>query len=162
VPNAESGRGRGISMEHQGGANDQMIPAQWVGVVTARLESPLGVGNGLVKPSPGAHSPEGLYIARTLVGDRWDVSVRFLNAARRDQLTKGFLLALWKPRWWSHPMWNNHRSGTLSRSYWTWLTKPNLSDSEFGELEELLTKYEVIFARDGDNYRWTNGVYHTI
>jgi hypothetical protein len=60
----------------------------------ARLESPLGINNGLVEPSPEAHPPEGLNVARTLVRDRRVVPVRVLNATRRDQkLAKGFPLA---------------------------------------------------------------------
>jgi hypothetical protein len=35
-----------------------------------RLESPLGVANDLLEPSPEAHPPEGLYTARTLTRDR--------------------------------------------------------------------------------------------
>jgi hypothetical protein len=45
--------------------SDKVIPAQWKEVVTAPLESPLGVENGLVEPGPEAHAPEGIYIART-------------------------------------------------------------------------------------------------
>jgi hypothetical protein len=48
-------------------ANDQVIPPQCEGLVMARLESPLGVENGLVEPSSEALPPLGLYIARTLV-----------------------------------------------------------------------------------------------
>jgi hypothetical protein len=42
-------------------AKDQVIPAQCEGVVMVQLESPLGVENGLVEPSPEAHPPEGLH-----------------------------------------------------------------------------------------------------
>jgi hypothetical protein len=71
-------------------ANDQVIPAQCEEVVMARLQSPLGVENWLVEPSPEAHPPKGLYMARTLVRDRPEVPVRVVNATRRDQkLTKG-------------------------------------------------------------------------
>jgi hypothetical protein len=60
----------------------------------ARLESPNGVENGLVEPSPGANPPEGLYIAR----DRREVPVRALDATRRDQkLTKESPLAHGEP-----------------------------------------------------------------
>jgi hypothetical protein len=48
-------------------AKDQVIPAQCEGIVMAKLESPLGVENGLAEPSPQAHPPEGIYIAKTLV-----------------------------------------------------------------------------------------------
>jgi hypothetical protein len=61
-------------------ANDQVIPAQCKAVVMARLESPFGVENGLVEPSPEAHPSEGLYIARTLVQERWEVTAMVLNA----------------------------------------------------------------------------------
>lgn len=70
-----------------------MIPAQCVEVVMASLESLLRVGNDLVEPSPQAHSPEGFYIARALIRRRREIPVRVLNAAHRDQLIKGFLLA---------------------------------------------------------------------
>lgn len=59
-------------------AEDQVIPAQCGGVVMDRSEGPLGVENGLLKPCPEAHPHEGLYIARTLVRDRLEVSVRVL------------------------------------------------------------------------------------
>jgi hypothetical protein len=69
---------------------DQVIPAQCEGIVMTRLESPLGVENGLVEPSPQAHPPQGLYIARTLVRHRREVPVRVLNDTSRDyKLTKG-------------------------------------------------------------------------
>jgi hypothetical protein len=48
------------------------------GVVMARLESPLGVENGLVEPNLEAHPPEGLSIALTLVRDCLEVPVRVL------------------------------------------------------------------------------------
>jgi hypothetical protein len=51
-------------------ANDHVIPAQSEGIVMARMPNPLGVENRLVEPSPQAHPPEGMYIARTLVQDR--------------------------------------------------------------------------------------------
>jgi hypothetical protein len=50
-------------------------PAQRGGIIMATLESPLGVENGLVEPSPQAHLLEGIYIARTLVEDRQEVPV---------------------------------------------------------------------------------------
>jgi hypothetical protein len=64
----------------------------------ASLESPLGVENGLVEPSPQAHPPEEINIARTLVQDRQDVPVRVLNATHSDQeLTRASLLAHLEP-----------------------------------------------------------------
>jgi hypothetical protein len=59
-------------------AKDHVILAQCEGVVMARLER-------LVPPSPEAHPPEGLHIARALVRDRREAPVRVLNATRRDQ-----------------------------------------------------------------------------
>jgi hypothetical protein len=78
--------------------NDQMIPAQCKGVVMDRLESLLEVENSLenclVEPSSKAHPPEGLYIARTLVQNCREVTMRVLNATSHDQmLTKGSPLA---------------------------------------------------------------------
>jgi hypothetical protein len=66
-------------------AKDQVIPAQCKGIVMARLESPLGVENGLVETSPQAHLPEGIYKARTLVQDCQEVPMRVLNATHHDQ-----------------------------------------------------------------------------
>jgi hypothetical protein len=40
--------------------------------------------------------------------------------------------------------------------------RPNLGNAESQELEELLTEYGDIFAMKGDDYRWTNRVYHHI
>jgi hypothetical protein len=40
--------------------------------------------------------------------------------------------------------------------------RPNLSDAESRELEDLLTKYRHIFAMKSDDYRQTNRVYHCI
>jgi hypothetical protein len=65
-------------------ANYWVIPAQCEKVMV-RLESPLGVENGLLERSPEANLPEELYIAKTLVRDRREVPVRVLNATRRDQ-----------------------------------------------------------------------------
>jgi hypothetical protein len=85
-------RGRALAF-HPGScqrlANDQVTPAQCEGVVTDRLESPIGVENCLVEQSPEAHTPDGLNIDRTPVRDRRDVPERILNATRSDQkLTK--------------------------------------------------------------------------
>jgi hypothetical protein len=40
--------------------------------------------------------------------------------------------------------------------------KPLLTNGEFQELNELLTEYEDIFARDDEDYGRTNKVYHRI
>jgi hypothetical protein len=40
--------------------------------------------------------------------------------------------------------------------------KPNLTNGEFQELEELLTEYEDISAEDDEDYGRTNKVYHRI
>jgi hypothetical protein len=45
----------------------------------------LGAENGQIEPSPETPALEGVYIARTVVRDRLEVPVRFLNAIRRDQ-----------------------------------------------------------------------------
>jgi hypothetical protein len=65
-------------------AKDHVIPAQCEGIVMARMESSLGVENGLVEPNPQDHPPEGIYIARTLVKDRQEVPVRILNTTHQD------------------------------------------------------------------------------
>jgi hypothetical protein len=51
----------------------------------ARLESPLGMENGLVEPFLETHTPEGLYKDTTLVQDRREVPVRVLKATCHDQ-----------------------------------------------------------------------------
>jgi hypothetical protein len=38
--------------------------------------------------------------------------------------------------------------------------KPNLSNTEFQELEDIVTKYRDIFAMDSNDYRLTDKVYH--
>jgi hypothetical protein len=56
----------------------------------ARSESPLGVENSLVEPSPEAHAAEGNYITSTLALDSREVPVSVLNATPHDQqLMKG-------------------------------------------------------------------------
>jgi cytochrome c peroxidase len=42
------------------------------------------------------------------------------------------------------------------------VTKPNLSDAESWDLEDILTEYGDIFAVDSDDYRRTNRVYHHV
>jgi hypothetical protein len=77
---------------------NQVIPAQCKGTVMARMESPLGVEDGLVEPSPQAHLPEVICIARTLVKDRQKVPMRVLNATCCDQkLTRGSPLVQYEP-----------------------------------------------------------------
>lgn len=77
---------------------DQEIPAQCEGIVIAGLESPFGVENGLVEPSPQAHPLEGIYIARTLVQERREVPVKILNATHRDRkFTRASLLEHCEP-----------------------------------------------------------------
>jgi hypothetical protein len=64
-------------------------------ICTVRGKSPLGIENGLLEPRPQAHPPDGIYIARALVQDRWEVPVRVFNATHRDQkLTRGSPVAL--------------------------------------------------------------------
>jgi hypothetical protein len=40
--------------------------------------------------------------------------------------------------------------------------RSHLRNGEFQELEELLAKYEDIFAVDNKDYKWINRVYHRI
>jgi hypothetical protein len=42
------------------------------------------------------------------------------------------------------------------------VARPHLSNGESQELEELLAKYDDIFAVDSEDHRWTNKVYHRI
>jgi hypothetical protein len=82
-------------------ANDHVITAQCEGIVMARMENPLGVENGLVESRPQAHQPEGIYIARTRVQDRQEVTVRVLNDTHQDQSSR------------EDPLWH-----TVSQSRW--------------------------------------------
>jgi hypothetical protein len=124
-------------------ANDHVIPAQYEGIVMARMENPLGVENGLVEPSPQAHPPEGIYIARTLVQDHQEVPVRVLNATHRDQkLTRGSLLAHCEPVTLITPpdvgQCQTQEPGSKAKEVVT-AAKPNLTDGEFQEVRKLLT-----------------------
>jgi hypothetical protein len=65
-------------------ATDQVIYAQCEEMVMARLETPIEVENDQVELNPEAHPPEGLYIARILVRDRWEVPMRVLNATHHE------------------------------------------------------------------------------
>jgi hypothetical protein len=79
-------------------AKNQVIPAQFEGILITRLESPLGVENGLVEQSPQAHPPEGIYIARTFVQDCQEVPLRALNAMHwKQKLMRGSPLAHGEP-----------------------------------------------------------------
>jgi hypothetical protein len=42
------------------------------------------------------------------------------------------------------------------------VARPNLSNGEILEFEEVLKEFEGIFAMDSDDYRWTKRVYHRI
>jgi hypothetical protein len=126
---------------------DHVIPALCEGIVMARLENPLGVENGLVEPSPQAHPPEGIYIARTLVQDHQEVPVRVLNATNRDQkLTRGSPPGTLVT---DHDMEQPQAQDPNSKLHRVMATaRPNLNDREFLELEELLSECEDIFAGD--------------
>jgi hypothetical protein len=64
-------------------------------MVTAQLESPLGVEKGLEESSPEVHVPEGYYIANILVRARVEVRINVVDAIRRGwNPSKGTLLAL--------------------------------------------------------------------
>jgi hypothetical protein len=132
-----------------------VIPEQCEGIVMARLESPLGVENGLVEPSPQAHPPEGIYIARTLVPDRLEVLVRVMNATRRDQkLTKGSPLAHCEPVTLvtTHNLEQPRtRNSSLKLQDVITAARPNLSKGDCKELEELLVQHEDIFAVDSED-----------
>jgi hypothetical protein len=54
-------------------------------VVVARPENPFGAESGLIEPGWENHTPEGFYIAKTLVRDRREVPFRFLNATYGEQ-----------------------------------------------------------------------------
>jgi hypothetical protein len=128
-----------------------------------RLESPLGVENGLVKPSPQAHLPEGIYIARTLVKDYQKVPVRVLNATYCDQkLTREFPLTQCEPvtlvtvPYLEQPQAQDSNSKLQDI---TEVARPHFN-GEFQDLKELLTEYKDIFSVDSkddrkiSNTRW--------
>jgi hypothetical protein len=110
----------------------------------AQLESSLGVENGLIEPFPGAHVPEGLYIARTLVQDR-EVPVRLLNATLHDQkLAKGFPIVHCEPvvlvtQHDGVALQDQDNSPNLQDMIVA--ARPNLGDGEIRELEDLITAY---------------------
>jgi hypothetical protein len=52
------------------------------GLEVTQLESPLGGGGGLIKPSPKVHASNGIYLVRAVVRNRLVVTVR--NQARRN------------------------------------------------------------------------------
>jgi hypothetical protein len=54
----------------------------------AWLERRPRVENGLVELSLEAHLLEGLYIARTLVQDHWELPMMVLNATRHEQMLR--------------------------------------------------------------------------
>jgi hypothetical protein len=127
-------------------ANDQVIPAQCVGVVMVRWEIPLGVENGLIESTLEPHLPEGIYIARTLVQDCREVPVRALNAVatRSSQNVSPWhnvsVTLVTPPDLEQTQVCNT----TPKLQDVTAPAKPNLSDTEPRELQELLTKYRDI------------------
>jgi hypothetical protein len=130
-------------------AKDQVIPAQCEGIVMAKLESPLGVENGVVESSPQAHPPEGIYEARTLVRDSREYQ-RVMNVNRRDQkFRKGSPLAQCEPVTLV-PLTDRGQPQARDAISRLWdvteAARPQLDDGEFRELEELIAEYEDIFA----------------
>jgi hypothetical protein len=97
---------------------DQVIPTQCEGVVMARLQSSLRVENGLVEPRPQAHPLEEIYIATTLVQERWEIPVRVLNATHGTK--SSWEDPLWQTVsqscWWLNPIWNSPRPETQARN----------------------------------------------
>jgi hypothetical protein len=136
-------------------ANDQVIPIQCKGVVMAQLESPLGVENGLVKPYPEAHMPEGIYIDITLVQEHREVPVRVLNANRHDlMLMKGFPLAHCEPVMLvTPPNVEQPQVQNIALKLQDVMApaRQNVSDAESQELELLLTEYGDIFDMKSDD-----------
>jgi hypothetical protein len=128
----------------------------------AQLESSLRAQNGLVKKNPEAHPPAELYIARTLVQNCCEISMRVLNATCLDQkLTKRYPLAHCEPVTLVIPPdveLPQVRDTTLKLQDVIAATKPNLSGAESRELEELLTAYGEILSIKSDDYGWTDSV----
>jgi hypothetical protein len=135
---------------------DQVIPAQCERTFMARLESPLGVENGLVEPSPQAHPPERIYIARTLVKEHQNVPMRVLNATHHEQkLTRGSVIVQCEPvTLITTPNFEQLRSrdSTSKMQDISEAARPHLSNKEFESLIKLLTEYEDIFAVNSDDH----------
>jgi hypothetical protein len=132
----------------------------------AQLESPLGVEYALIEPSPGAHIPKGLYIARTLVREQLEVPVRVLNAtlhdhklARRFPITRCEPIALVTQHDAAAPQ-DQDNSPNLQDMIVA--ARPNLGDGEIRELEDLITKYEEVFAAQSGDCGRIDRVYHRI
>ncbi|XP_023701466.1 uncharacterized protein LOC111861267 [Cryptotermes secundus] len=132
----------------------------------AKMKNRLGVGNGLVEPSPQAHPPEGIYVARTLVQDCQEVPVRVMNVTHKDQkLGRGSPLAHCEPvTLVALPEMEQPPAPGLTPKLAdvTTAAKPHLSPGEFHELEDLVSEYADIFAQDNEDYGRTNRVYHRI
>jgi hypothetical protein len=126
--------------------DDQVIPAQCEKVATVQLESPLGIENGLAEPSPEAHVPEGLYIARTVVRDQRELPVRVLNTTLHDQkLAKGFLVARCEPvALVTQPDVAAPQDQDTSPNLQDMIVaaRPNLGDEAIRKLENLISAYE--------------------
>ncbi|XP_023702529.1 uncharacterized protein LOC111861847 [Cryptotermes secundus] len=147
-------------------AKDHVIPARSEGIVMAKMKNHLGVENGLVEPSPQAHPPEGIYVARTLVQDCQEVPVRVMNVTQKDQkLRRGSPLAHCEPvTLVALPEVGRPPAPGLTPKLAdvTTAAKPHLSPGEFQELEDLVSEYADIFAQDNEDYGRTNRVYHRI
>jgi hypothetical protein len=131
----------------------------------ASVDGLIGVENGLVEPNPEVHPPEGLYTARTLVRDSWEVPCEGPECCRDWKLTKGSPMAHCEPVILMTPpaveqphVWDI----TLKLQDVIAVGKPNLSDTESRELEEILMEYGDIFDMDNDKYGLTDRFYHHV
>jgi hypothetical protein len=106
------------------------------------------------------------YIAGTLVKDRLEVPMRALNATCSEQkLMKGPPVAHCEPVTLAtlcDVKQPQVQDITLKLQNVIAGIKPNLSDAESRELEELLTEYGVIFVMKSADYDRTKRVYHCI
>jgi hypothetical protein len=157
---------RGGTLSRQPDSGRGSIAAQCEGTVVARLESPLEVENDLVEPSPQAHPPEEICIARTMVKDCQKVPMRVLIATHRDRkVIRGSPLAQCEPvTLVTTPDLEQPQARDLSSKLQdiTEAARPHLSNGEFQDLEELLVEYKGIFAVDSEDHGRTNKVYHCI
>jgi hypothetical protein len=141
-----------------------VVLVQCEGVVIARLESPLGAEEYLIELSPEAYDPERICIARTLVQDQWEISASHEYCLLRSD-KKGSSLAHCGPVMLVTPF-----EAVESQTQKTVpqlqdvivVTRPNLHNGELQESEELITKYEDVFAMKSSDYRQTNRAYHRI
>jgi hypothetical protein len=127
----------------------------------APLESPLGVENGLIQPTPGAHPPEGLHSQdpgpRRSGGTHEDPKCYPSRPLAHERIP----LSHFDPYTLLTPQPQVRDTAPKTQEVIV-ATRPNLSDVESRELEELLTECGDICAMDSNDCGQTDRVYHPI